>query len=188
MSSHLSWCDTVLYKQNVVTEQSENDHCLRKVSVQSKLLLINSENRISISVCKNENNNVSIVQNESFTSCQLRDTYLYKHLHDDCCCCCCCCWACCTRVSADIFNQERFHIWKVLMKKLKKKEKEKLYVRWGVYNSLYWQVSSSELLKEITQAMKKFSSANLTHTKQKNMCQQTLTTVQQPFQKLKAQS
>jgi len=33
------------------------------------------------------------------------------------------------RVSADIFNQERFHIQKVLMKKLKKKEKKKLYVR-----------------------------------------------------------
>jgi len=60
------------------------------------------------------------------------------------------------RVSADIFNQERFHIWKVLMKKLKKKEKEKLYVRWGVYNSLHWWISSSELLKKTTQAMKKF--------------------------------
>ncbi len=33
------------------------------------------------------------------------------------------------RVSADIFNQERFHIQKMLVKKLKKKEKEKLYVR-----------------------------------------------------------
>ncbi len=54
-----------------------------------------------------------------------------QHLH--CCCCwCCCCWACHTRVSADIFNQERFHIQKLWVKKLKKKEKEKLYVRWGV--------------------------------------------------------
>jgi len=59
------------------------------------------------------------------------------------------------------------------MKKLKKKEKEK---------------SSSELSKKTTQAMKKFSSANLTRTKQANTCQQTLTTVQQPFQRLKAQS
>ncbi len=41
------------------------------------------------------------------------------------------------------------------MKKLKKKEKEKLYMRWGVYNSLHWQISLSELLKKITQAMKK---------------------------------
>jgi len=78
MSSHLSQCDTVLYEQNVVTEQSENDHCLRRVSVSSKLLLINKENRIDISICKNESNNVSVVQNESFTSCQLRDTYLYN--------------------------------------------------------------------------------------------------------------
>ncbi len=28
------------------------------------------------------------------------------------------------RVSAEIFNQERFHIQKMMMKKLKKKEKE----------------------------------------------------------------
>ncbi len=87
------------------------------------------------------------------------------HLH--CCCCwCCCCWACCMRVSADIFNQERFHIQKLWVKKLKKKEKKRLYVRWGVYNSLHWQINLSELLKETTQVMKKFSSANLTHTKQ----------------------
>jgi len=78
MSSHLSQCDTVLYKQNVVTEQSENDHCLMRVSVQSKLLLINKENRIDINVHKNENSNVSIVQNENFISCQLKDIYLYN--------------------------------------------------------------------------------------------------------------
>ena len=52
-----------------------------------------------------------------------------QHLH--CCCCwCCCCWACYMKVSADIFNQERFHIQKLWVKKLKKKEKEKLYVKW----------------------------------------------------------
>ena len=33
MSSHLLQCNTDLYKQNVVTEQSENDHCLKEVSV-----------------------------------------------------------------------------------------------------------------------------------------------------------
>ncbi len=68
----------MLYKQNVHTEQCENDHCLRKVSVSSKLLLINKENRINISVHKNKSNNVSVVQNEGSTSCQLRDTYLYN--------------------------------------------------------------------------------------------------------------
>jgi len=115
-------------------------------------------------------------------------THTCMTLHNDCCCCCCCCWACHMRVSADIFNQERLHIQKMLMKKLKKKEEKKSYVRWEVYNSLHWQVSSSELLKKTTQAIKKkFSSANLTCTKQKNMCQQTLTIIQQPFQKLKAQ-
>ncbi len=78
MSSHLLQCNTDLYKQNVVTEQSENDHCLKEVSVQSKLLLINLENRIDISIHKNKSSNISVVQDESFTSCQLRDTYLYN--------------------------------------------------------------------------------------------------------------
>jgi len=78
MSSHLLQCDTVSYKQNVVIEQSENDYCLTRVSVQSKLLLINKEKRIDISVCKNKDNNISVVQNKSPTSCQLRDMYLYN--------------------------------------------------------------------------------------------------------------
>jgi len=38
---------------------------------------INLENRIDISVCKGESNNVSIIQDKSSISCQLRDTYLY---------------------------------------------------------------------------------------------------------------
>jgi len=48
------------------------------VSITSKLLLINEENRIDTSICKNEGNNVSVIQNEGSTSCQLRDTYLYN--------------------------------------------------------------------------------------------------------------
>jgi len=68
----------LLYKQNIHTEQCENDHCLREVSIQSKLLLINKKNRININVCKNKNSNISVVQNESPTSCQLRDTCSYN--------------------------------------------------------------------------------------------------------------
>jgi len=124
MSSHLLQYDTVLYKQNVVTEQSENDHCLREVSIQSKLLLINLKNRIDISVCTSKSNNVSVVQDKSFTSCQLWDTYLYDTymmIVVD------------VVVAAELViqqsvlkcvNQERFHIWEMRMKKLKKKEKE----------------------------------------------------------------
>ncbi len=77
MNSHLIQCDTLLYKQNVHTEQHKNNHCLRRVSITSKLLLINKENRIDISIHKNKNSNISIVQNEGSTSCQLKDTYLY---------------------------------------------------------------------------------------------------------------
>jgi len=48
------------------------------VSVQSKLLFINHKIKISINIYKNESDNISVVQNESFISCQLRDTYLYN--------------------------------------------------------------------------------------------------------------
>jgi len=61
MSSHLLQCDTVLYKQNIVTEQSENDHCLREVNVQSKLLLIILKNRIDTDVHSGEDSDISIV-------------------------------------------------------------------------------------------------------------------------------
>ncbi len=78
MSPHLIQCDMLLYKQNIYTEKHKNDHCLREVSVTSKLLLINKENRIDISIHKNDDDNISIIQNKSSTSCQLRDTYLYN--------------------------------------------------------------------------------------------------------------
>ncbi len=187
MSPHLIWHDMLLYKQNIHTEQHKNDHCLRKISALSELLLINKENWIIISSCKSESDNVSIIQNESSTSCQLRDTYLYDTY---------------MMIVVVVVVAAELVIWEsVLTYSIKKdftykrcwwrswRKKKKKSCTWGegVYNSLHWQINSSELSEKITQAMKKFSPVNLTCTKQKNMCQQTLTTVQQPFQKLKAQ-
>ncbi len=156
MSSHLIWCDTLLYKQNVHTKQHKNDHCLREVSVSSKLLLINKENRIDISVCKNENSNISIIQNEGSTSCQLRDTYLYNTY---------------MMIVVVVVVAAELVVWEsVLTYSIKKgftykrcwwrswRRKKKKSCMWGegVYNSLHWQINSSELLKKITQAMKNF--------------------------------
>jgi len=124
MSSYLIQCDTVLYEQNVVTEQSENDHCLKEVSIQSKLLLINLENRIDINICTDESDNISVVQDKNPTSCQLWDTYLYDTYMMI---------VVNVVVAAELViqesvlkcvNQERFHIQEMRMKKLKKKEKE----------------------------------------------------------------
>jgi hypothetical protein len=50
---------------------------LSERSEHTSKLLINKENRIDISIHKNKNSNISVIQNESSTSCQLRDTYLY---------------------------------------------------------------------------------------------------------------
>ncbi len=187
MGPHLIQHDTEPYKQNIHIEQCKNDPCLRKVSVLSELLLINKENWIFISSHKNESDNIHIVKNEDPVSCQLWDTYLYDTYI--------------VVVVVDVVAAELV-VWEsVLTYSIKKdftykscewrswRRKKKRSHTWGegVYNSLHWQISLSELLKETTQAIKKFSSVNLTHTKQANMCQQTLTTIEQPFQRLRAQ-
>ena len=61
MSSYLIWCNTKLYEWDVHIKQHENDSCLTKVSIKSKLLLINLENRIDTDTYKNESSNISIV-------------------------------------------------------------------------------------------------------------------------------
>ncbi len=61
MSSHLLQYNTVSYEQNIVIRQSKNNHCLRKVSIWSKLLLINLKNKIDISICTDKSSNVSVV-------------------------------------------------------------------------------------------------------------------------------
>jgi len=114
----------ILYKQNIVIRQSKNNHCLREVSIQSKLLLINSENRIDTDVHKNKNDDISVLQDEGFTSCQLWDTYLYDTYMM---------MIVVVVVAAELViqesvlkcvNQKRFHIQEMRVKKLKKKEKE----------------------------------------------------------------
>ncbi len=178
MSPHLLQCDTGLYKQDIVTEQSENDHCLRKVSIQSKLLLINLKNRIDISICKSKSSNISIVQDKSSISCQLRDTYLYNIYI----------MIVVVVVAAELVIQESvlkysikkdftykrwwWRSWRKKKKKFKKKGEK-------IYNSLHWQINWSELSKKTMcwQAIK-ILSVNLTHMKWANMCQQTMTTVQ----------
>ncbi len=130
MSSHLLQYNTVSYEQNIVIRQSKNDHCLRKVSIQNKLLLINLKNRIDISVHTDKSSNVSIVQDKNSISYQLWDTYLYDTY---------------MMIIVDVVvavklviqesvlkyvNQKRFHIQEMTVKKLKKKEKEIWEKRW----------------------------------------------------------
>ncbi len=78
MSSHLIQQNTKLYKWDIHIEQCKNVSCLRRMSVLSKLLLINKENWIFISSHKSEGSNIHIVKNEGSVSYQLQDTYLYN--------------------------------------------------------------------------------------------------------------
>jgi len=168
MSSHLIQHNIKLYEQNIHTEQCENDHCLRKVSILSELLLINKENWILTDSHKNENDNICIIKNKGFVSCQLWDMYLYN-----------------IYIVVVVVVAAELVIWEsVLIYLIKKgftykrcqwrswRRKKKKSCMWDeeIYNSLHWQISLSELSKKITQAMKKFSSVNLTHTKWTNMC------------------
>lgn len=124
MGPHLLRCDTVSYERNVVTEQSKDGHCLREVSVRSKLLLTNLKDRIDISVHTDESGDISVVQDKGPTSCQLRDTYSYDTY---------------MMVVVDVVvaaelvvresvlecaNQGRFHVREVGVEKLKEKGKE----------------------------------------------------------------
>ncbi len=71
--------------------------------------------------------------------------------------------------------------WRRKRKRFEKKDEK-------VYNSLHWQISWSELSKKtMCQQAIKILSKNLTCMKQTNMCQQTMTTVWQSFQTLRAQ-
>jgi len=186
MSSHLIWQNTKLYKQNIHIKQCENVPCLREVSVLSELLLINKENWIFISSHKNESSNIHIVKNEGSVSCQLQDMYLYDTY---------------IVVVVDVVAAELVIQESVLTYSIKKdftykscewrswRRKKKRSCMWGegVYNSLHWQISSSELLNKITQAMKKFSSANLTCTKQAKHVSTDINNCVTTFSKLKAQ-
>ncbi len=187
MSSYLIWHDIKLYKQNVHTEQCENVSCLKEVSVLSELLLINKKNWIFISSCKSKDSNIHIVKNEGSVSCQLWDTYLYNTYI--------------VVVVVDVVAAELVVQESVLAYSIKKgfmykscewrswRRKKKRSCMWGegVYNSLHWQVSLSELSDETTQAMKKFSSANLTHMKRAKHVSTDIDNCATTFSKLKAQ-
>ncbi len=186
MSPHLIWQNTKPYKQNIHTEQHKNASCLREVSVLSELLLINKENWIFISSCKSESDNICIVKNENPVSCQLQNMYLYDTY---------------IVVVVDVVAAELV-VWEsVLTYSIKRgftykscewrswRRKKKKSCTWGegFYNSLHWWINSSELSEKTTQAMKNFHLQTLSVQSGQNTCQQTLTTIQQSFQRLRAQ-
>jgi len=157
------------------------------VSILSELLLINKKNWININSHKSESNNIHIVENEGSVSCQLWDTYLYNTYI--------------VVVVVDVVAAELVIQESVLTYSIKKgftyksyewrswRKKKKRSCMWGerVYNSLHWWISSSELSDENTQAMKKFSSANLTCTKQAKHMSTDIDNCATTFSKLKAQ-
>jgi hypothetical protein len=153
MSSHLIQCNTLLYEQNVHIRQHKSivweSECIKQAAVDQQ------REQNWHQCLQKQDNNISIVQNEGFTSCQLRDTYLYDTY---------------MMIVVVVVVVAELVIWESVLTYLIKKDftykrcqwrswrrkKREVVCEVRVYNSLHWQISSSELLKKITQAMKNF--------------------------------
>ncbi len=110
-----------LYKENIAIRESKNDNDLRKVNKDVQLLHTDQKNRICIVCCSDEN---TLIQNESSVCCQIWETNLYDTYMI----------VVAAVVAAECvvwesvlksINQREFHIQEVVMKRLKKKTKQK---------------------------------------------------------------
>ncbi len=121
-----------LYKENIVIRENKNDNDLRRVNKDAQLLCINWKNRICIVCCSDKN---TLIQNKSSVCCQIWETNLYDTYM--------------IVVAAVVIaecviwesvlkgvNQREFHIWEVVMKRLKKKMKQKTTC-WQVIRILF---------------------------------------------------
>jgi len=105
-----------LYKENIMIWESKNNNNLRKVNEDTQLLCTDQKNRICIVCCSSEN---TLIQNKNFMCCQIWETNLYNIyiiivaavVAVKC--------VVQKSVLKDV-NQREFHIWKIMMKRLKK--------------------------------------------------------------------
>jgi hypothetical protein len=175
--SELHWCMTVNEFSSdsmwYIAVQTEHSHWAawewplsERSEHTSKLLLINKENRIDISICKSENDNISVVQNKSLQvvssethTCTTLTWWLLLLL---------------LLLLSLLYESQCWHIQSRKISHTKgvdeevEEKRKRSCMRWGVYNSLHWQISKW-IVEENHASNEKFSSANLTHTKRKNM-------------------
>ncbi len=111
-----------LYKENIVIRKSKNDNGLKRVNEGVQLLCINWKNRICIICCSSKN---MLIQNKSSACCQIWETHLYNTYII----------VVAAVVAAECViqesvlksvNQREFHIQEIVMKRLKKKTKQKI--------------------------------------------------------------
>ena len=120
-----------LYEENIAIRESKNDNDLRKVNKDVQLLHTDQKNRICIVCCSDEN---TLIQNESSVCCQIWETNLYDTymivvtavIAAEC--------VIQESVLKDV-NQREFHIQEIVMKRLKKKTKQKTTC-WQVIRTL----------------------------------------------------
>ncbi len=115
-----------LYEENIVIKKNKNDNDLRRVNKDVQLLHTDQKNRICIICCSDKS---TLIQNESSVCCQIWETNLYNTyiivvaavVATEC--------VIQESVLKDV-NQKEFHIQEIVMKRLKKKTKQKI---------TYWQ-------------------------------------------------
>ncbi len=196
--SELCWCMTVnesssavMWYKFVWTEHyhwTEQEWPLSERSEHTKQAAVDQPQEQNWHQClQRQKQHISVVQDKSPTSCQLRDTYLYDIYM----------MIIVVVVAAELVVWESvlkysikkgftYKRWQWRSWRRKKKRFEKKGER--VYNLLHWQINWSELSKKIMcQQAIKILSVNLICMKQTNMCQQTMTIIQQSFQTLKTQ-
>jgi len=111
-----------LYEKNTTIKESKNNNNLRRMYKDVQLLCTDWKNRICIICCSDES---TLIQNKSSACCQIWKTNLYNTymivvaavVATEC------------VVQESVLkgvNQRKFHIWEIVMKRLKKKTKQKI--------------------------------------------------------------
>ncbi len=121
MRQNLLFWNLSLYEENIVIKENKDDNNLRRVNKDTQLLCINWKNRICIICCSGKS---TLIQNKSSVCCQIWETNLYNTyiivvvavVAAEC--------VVQESVLKDV-NQKEFHIQEIVMKRLKKKTKQK---------------------------------------------------------------
>ncbi len=74
MRQNLLFQNSSLYKENIIIRENKDNNGLRRVNKGVQLLHTDWKNRICIICCSDES---TLIQNESFTCCQIWETNLY---------------------------------------------------------------------------------------------------------------
>ncbi len=138
-----------LYEENIAIREKKDDNDLRRMNEDVQLLCTDWKNRICIICCSSKS---TLIQNESSVCCQIWETNLYDTymivvaavVAAEC--------VIQESVLKDV-NQREFHVQEVVMKRLKKKMKQKIMCWQAIRTlstNLTWTTWKSHADKQFT--------------------------------------